>query len=104
LTKEDPVEYDLQETIDELRGWLNRGERFYPIDTAISALHWLEKAPGGTAQTGSFPLSFEDTKAELRAWLANEDQYLPEPIGEAALYWLKRPHPANPFVGPERTQ
>lgn len=85
-------EYDLDETIEELRGWLNRGERFYPTDTTVSALYWLDRAPG---TTGNYPESFEETKEGLRAWLADEDPDLPEPLGMAALYWLKRSRSAS---------
>jgi hypothetical protein len=84
------VEYDRRETIAVLDGWLHLGESFYPIDTAISALHWLDASPPETATHGDHPQSFEETRKELRAWLANDAPHFPEALGDAVLYWLER--------------
>lgn len=83
-----PVEYARAETIRELDGWLNRGKRFYPIDTALSAQFWLQQST--RPDDSPFRLkSFNLTMRNVAAWLASPIPDLPESLGEDLLYWLK---------------
>ena len=103
-TYADTEEDDRAETISELDGFLNRGQRFYPIDTAISALYWLEHAPP-LPPDDSVEFSLEETLSALRSWLADETPEIPIDYAEAALDWLQRAelavaHQGKPAVQP----
>jgi hypothetical protein len=77
----------LPATIGQLSTWA-KGGRMYPIEVAISAVHWMgqTKLPDGYADRASF----RETLAELEAWLKNEDPDIPTPIAEDALFWLRQ--------------
>jgi hypothetical protein len=86
----DEFEYTLAETIYELEGWA-RGERMFPIDTAISATYWLERAPSSVDPGKSEP-SLQATIDRLNEWLKNEEPKLPDDLALVTLHWLKRAH------------
>lgn len=81
-------EYTLEETIAELENW-NQGGRMFPIEVAISAVHWLEQAPSGIDDGKTEP-SLQDTLGALRLWLTDETPHIPDSTALAALHWLKR--------------
>lgn len=84
-------EYTLAATISVLDGWANKGRQMYGIDTAVSAVYWLEHAPAVACRDdGEYEVSFSDTVDLLRGWLADDTPNLPDRTGEAALYWLRR--------------
>jgi len=90
-SEKDGPEYTLKQTIRELDGWLNKGRCFYPIDTAISALHWLSNA---TIIDGTHDgVTMRQAADRLRTWLGNDVPDLGIETGEAALYWLRRLQP-----------
>jgi len=91
-SEKDGPEYTLVETIRELDGWLNKRRSFYPIDTVISAVHWMKAAdavPVGTTDG----VTFLQTVSRLEEWLSNDSTDLGIETGEAALYWLRRLQP-----------
>ena len=82
-------EYDRAETIGILDRWLEHSENFFPIDTAVSALHWLETGQPGELG-GDAAQYLLTTQSALRAWLANAEPRLPDDLCRSALYWLRR--------------
>ncbi len=88
-------EYDLSETIGSLDGWANHGKRMYPIETAFSAVHWLERMPAEAREWPCFTdgygatVALSDTLNLLRGWLSDDTPNMPDRTGEAALHWLK---------------
>ena len=78
-------EYTLGQTIEQLAGW-QRGERMYPIEVAVSAVHWMTGAP---QPLRTFKPTMRETLAALNAWLADERPELPEDLALLTLYWLR---------------
>lgn len=77
----------LPATIGQLSAW-SKGGRMYPIEVAISAVHWMShtKLPDEYADRALF----RETLAELEAWLKNEDPDIPALLAEDALFWLRQ--------------
>jgi hypothetical protein len=81
-----PPPLTLPATIGQLSTWANGGP-MYPIDVAISAVHWLSRArmPDGYADRAQF----RETVAALEAWLMNTEPNMPNAVAEDALFWLR---------------
>jgi hypothetical protein len=82
------TEYTLDDTIEELNNW-RQGGRMFPIEVAISAVHWLEKAPG-SIDPGKTEPSLEKTIERLKEWLGNTEPKLPDDLALSTFYWLRR--------------
>ena len=82
-----PPEYTIGETIEQLAGW-RRGEPMYPIEVALSAVHWMTGRAQPIGTRG--PMSFGATLGALNGWLADETPELPESVALATLYWLRQ--------------
>lgn len=85
-----PCEYSLDETIAQLKDWRDGG-RMYPIDVAISAVHWMETLGAQATPIGPrYSPTFPETLKALNAWLMNEEPDIPTHLALDTLYWLQR--------------
>lgn len=82
-----PPEYSRAECIEQIRGYF-RGGRIYPIDLAVSAVHWLTEV-GADMAAGTQPAELTETICELKGWLENEEAELPDHLLEETLHWLR---------------
>lgn len=90
------LSYTRKQTIAELDGFLNHGKRFFPIETAICALDYLERSLNPLAPDAAE--DYADVCDKLRAWLHNEDPDLPVPLAEETLFWLRELKPIRGAV------
>lgn len=81
-------EYTLEETIEELQGW-RKGQAMFPVEVALSSVHWLEKAPS-TIDAGDTEPSLQNILDRLNEWLLNDEPNLPDDVCLGTLHWLRR--------------
>jgi len=78
-------EYTLAETIAEIEAWMNGG-RMYPVEVAVSALYWLERAsPAASKEEAQHR---HEVIVELAGWLNDSRPNLPDVTARGALQCL----------------
>lgn len=83
-TQESP-EYTLPETIAEIATWMNGG-RMYPVEVAMSALYWLERAsPAASKEEARYR---HKVIVELAGWLNDARPHLPNATAKGAFQCL----------------